>query len=49
MEVASTLNSVNRGASPGIVRHIEARSAEGLDRQLRAGISHSKCLMFVDE
>ena len=36
MEVASTLKSVNRGASPGMVRHIEARSDEGLGRQLRA-------------
>ena len=36
MEVASTLKSVNRGASPGMVRHMEARSDEGLARQLSA-------------
>ena len=48
MEVASTLKSVNRGASPGMVRHMEARSAEGLDRQLRAEYhTVSKCLLMT--
>ena len=47
MEVASTLKSVNRGASPGMVRHMEARSAEGLDRQLSAEYhTVSKCLLM---
>ena len=38
IEVASTLKSVNKGASPGIFLHIAAKSDPGLDWQVKAEI-----------